>query len=244
MNSVQSNEEESIIFTGEGLSHDRMVLALISDEAKPVFSMNSRLYALGNLKRTVTHAEGNVIYKVGDETFVEFIKHFGLEIRGMPEGEVGRAEILSSVPVVIEANNFVEGYGNLPIVRCVVGIDLETGAGIMGGGVPQGSIISVVVSSKNDLEITARESAPCIASRMKKNEDEGYEYSLILICSCVTRFLSAFDKNMEVDTFIKNLPMDIPLIGLYCHGEICPVYVGDDKLLNFAHNYSFAVLAI
>ena len=242
--SSQDENSTSVVFTGDGTSSDQMALVLISGDVKPVFSVKSRLCAIGNIKRTVTHSEDNVIYKVGEQTFVEFIKQFGLEIGSAKDGEDSYAEIISMVPIMIEVNNYIEGFKDVSRVRTIVGLDLEKGSGVMAGEVPQGSTISAVVANTNDLGFAVQDAIVDITSKMKKNEDNGYEYSLLLVVSCASRFIMLGNKNMEADILAKDLPQNVPFCGLYVFGEICPIVSSDDRVLNHAHNYSFTIMAI
>ena len=242
--SSQDDDCGSMVFTGDGLSADRMAMVLISDAAKPVFSVNSRLCALGNMKRTITHSEGNVIYKVGEQTFVDFIKQFGLEFGKVIDGEESLADVISMVPLMIELDTPAD-FGKVPVVRTIMGFDMERGSGYMGGAVPQGSTVSAAMSNTKDLEITAHAGVSEIKSRMKKHEDNGYEYSLIMVVSCATRFIMLGNKNLEAEIIASGIPKGLSFCGLYCFGEICPIFADDDdRFMNVTHNYSFAIMAI
>jgi hypothetical protein len=233
---------KTAIYCLDTAASDRMVLLLISGAIKPVMSVKNSLNALANLKRTVTDAKGSEIYRVGDDTFVNFLKCFGLNV-GKFVTSRERARFFTSYPLLIEHPENEDADG-VKVVRTLHDINHETGSGIAIGEVPQGSVISVGILQKSDIEISTRNSIEDLIRKMKINEDDGYKYSTVLAISCVARYyVMAEDNTIEVDAFRKGMSGDISLSGFYSFGEICPISIRG-KTKNAVHNESLVLLAM
>ncbi|MDR1137543.1 MAG: FIST C-terminal domain-containing protein [Synergistaceae bacterium] len=221
---------------------DKMALLLISGAIKPVMTAKNCLGFLTNIKRTVTSSKGNEIYKVGDDTFVRFMERFGLDVAKFAVSEE-KLTFFTSYPLLVEH----PGSGatdETPIVRTLHGVNPETGSGTTIGEVPQGSVISVGILQKEDIEVSAQNSIEDLLGKMKRNEDEGYRYSMVFAISCLARYyIMTGDSDIEADALRKRLPREIALSGFYSFGEICPTSI-QGRVRNAAHNESLVLLAL
>jgi hypothetical protein len=231
------------VYCGDSAASDRMTLLLMSGNIKPVMTVKNSLGALANLKRTVTESKGSVVYKVGDDSFVEFLRRFGLDVEKLANPDE-KTISFTTYPLLIE-NTGGENPDGIPVVRTLHGVDLEAGTGTAIGEVPQGSVISVGILQPKDIEKSSYDSIKDLAEKMAAGKAEGYEYSTVFAISCVARYYVMANKNtLEADILRKELPQGLSMSGYYSFGEICPTSVRSGKAMNAAHNESLVLLAL
>ncbi|MDR0651770.1 MAG: FIST C-terminal domain-containing protein [Synergistaceae bacterium] len=231
------------VYCGDSASSDRMTLLLMSGNVKPVMTVKNSLGALTNLKRTVTESKGNVVYKVGDDSFVEFLRRFGLDVEKLANPDE-KTISFTTYPLLIE-NTEGENPDGIPVVRTLHGVDLEEGTGTAIGEVPEGGIISVGILQPKDIEKSSQDSIRDLTEKMAAGEAEGYKYSMVFAVSCVGRYYVMANKNtLETDILRHELPQGLSMSGYYSFGEICPTSVRSGKAANAAHNESLVLLAL
>lgn len=234
---------ENLVFHGDGVSTDRLVLLLISGAVKPVFSVKNKLSTLAEIKPTVTRAENNTIYEVGGQTFVDFLRQFGLDVEKIANAEDKTASF-TAYPLMLEMEHH-NNYDGVPIVRTIHNIDMETGAGTAIGEVPQGCTLSLGALKTQDIAFPAQSSIDDITKKMKEFEQQGYHYSTLFVVSCMGHYFVMANKNtLEADILTQKLPSGMSMCGFYSFGEICPTSVANGKATNAAHNKSLVILAI
>ncbi|MDR1651182.1 MAG: FIST C-terminal domain-containing protein [Synergistaceae bacterium] len=234
----------TIIYCGDTAYGDRMAVVLVSGAVKPVMTVKNSLGALANLKRTVTSSKNNVVYKVGDDTFVRFLEQFGLDVEKLANPEE-RTTSFTTYPLLVEGTGTEETDG-IPVVRTIHGVDLETGSGTAIGEIPEGATLSVGVLHPDDIKNSTLSSAEDIVKQMKENERDGYRYSMVFGVSCVARYYVMASRNtLEADVLKSGLPEDLALFGYYSFGEICPTSApASGPARNAAHNESLVLLAL
>jgi hypothetical protein len=231
------------IYCGDAVYNNRACLVLIGGEAKPVFTVKNRLGLLVDIKRTVTSSKENIIYRVGDQTFVEFLTQLGLDVKRIAAAS-DASESFNAYPLLVKMPDD-ESDDDLSIIRAVNGVDLETGAGIAIGEVPEGSIISPGIVKLDDIRRTAQSNISELIDKMKENETRGYEYSQFFAISCLGRYYAlGGKKSSEAAVLLEGLPPGVPMVGFYGYGEICPKSVKNSRAANAAHNESIAIMAI
>ncbi|MDR1944388.1 MAG: FIST C-terminal domain-containing protein [Synergistaceae bacterium] len=232
------------VYCGDTAASDRLTVLLASGAIKPVTTVKNYVSALqSGLKRTVTSAKDNVIYEVGNRTFVEFLEEFGLDAAKLANPE-GKTTSFTTYPLLVEKPG-IENPDGIPVVRTLHGVDLGSGSGTAIGEVPEGSVLSIGALNAEDIETSTRNSTHDLLEKMKQNEDDGYRYSTVFAVSCVARYyVMAARNNLEADALRSSLPSGLSVSGFYSFGEICPTSVRDGKALNAAHNESLVLLAI
>jgi hypothetical protein len=232
------------IYCGDTAAGDRLAVLLASGEIKPVLSVKNHIGTLiSGLKRTVTSAKDNVVHRVGNETFVEFLAEFGLDPSKLADPNE-KTTSFTTYPLLIERTD-VPNPDGVPVVRTLHGVDLNSGSGTAIGEVPQDATLSIGVLEADDIETSARNSTKDLLEKMGQNEADGYKYSTVFAVSCVARYYVMAEKNtLEANVLKDDLSSDLSLSGFYSFGEICPTSVSSGKALNAAHNESLVLLAI
>jgi len=220
---------------------DRLGLLLIGGAAKPLFSTKIVLSNVAEQKRTVTQAKDNVIYRVGDVTFVEYLKSIGLMVEA----------VLSEDNTLVFVSNplLVEGTGadddGVPMVRTLHALDMECGSGTAIGKVPQGSILSVGQLRREDIQLSARACIEDLLHQIRESKADGYKYSTILCATCIGRFMIMVpDSGLEGEILTGAIGRDYTLSGFYGYGELCPTSMRNGAASNKAHNESITMCAL
>ncbi|MDR1132593.1 MAG: FIST C-terminal domain-containing protein [Synergistaceae bacterium] len=231
------------VYCGDSAASDRMTLVLLSGNVKPVMTVKNSLGVLANLKRTVTGSKDNVIYKVGDDSFVEFLKRFGLDVEKLANPDE-KTTSFATYPLLIEKTG-EENPDGIPVVRTLHGVNLEEGSGTAVGEVPEGCVISVGILLPKDIEKSSSDSVQDLLEKMAAGESEGYRYSTVFAISCVARYYVMAPRNtLEADVLRRKLPRELSMSGYYSFGEVCPTSVRQGKAMNAAHNESLVLLAL
>ncbi|MCL2565723.1 MAG: FIST C-terminal domain-containing protein [Defluviitaleaceae bacterium] len=230
---------QKTFFNGQAFARG-LVFLLLSGDIKPVFAMNHHFGTKVEKKGMITKSTGNLVQRVGDQTFKEYVS----SIVPVPDEELVIYHF-QSTPFVMELPDFEKD--EQPVVRALVTVDHENGAGSFLSKMPEGSMIYLNEFQRNELRESCKEALSNITKRM--DENKGYKYSMMFISTCNARHLLMADaKNLESDILSEYLgpfPAELNAMGFYGFGEICPTGKrADGTAKNRFHNISFAVCAI
>ena len=222
------------IFCGEAYP-DRLVLLAIGGNLRPVFSVNNVTTVDADRKRKVTKARGNVVYRVGEQSFTDYLREVGLPVDNLTEGNTTITFV--SNPLLLESAR--EGYS---FVRTLHEINPEEGSGTAIGQIPEGATISVCLLQRAEIEQSAKAGMKRLKEKMAAAGGDGYSYSTVLAVSCIGRYLLMLpNKSAEVDSLLSEFPEGLTLCGFYSYGELGPQ--GTSGAQNFAHNESLIFCA-
>lgn len=237
MGGVASDDYEYVsarVFLSGREYRDSIVIANISGEVKPLFSIRHVTSRFAERIRRVTDARENIVYTVGDETFVRYLEGFGLK---------------TDVPDVLLAFNPYpmmlsrDGDDEVPLMRHITGLDLERGSGSCVGDVPVGAKANICLLNKKDLITSCRESLNALLAMAA--EEKGHAYSTIFCISCCGRaLLLGEDSDAEGKVLVELVPEGLTLSGAYCFGELCPTRYKDTRAVNRFHNCSITFCMI
>ncbi|MDR1430442.1 MAG: FIST C-terminal domain-containing protein [Spirochaetaceae bacterium] len=207
---------------------DALVLAGIRGNVHPVFSLRHVTSRFAERIRRVVKADRNVVYRVGDETFVQYLEGFGLKT------DVEDPLLaFTSYPMMLTR----EEQDETPLMRHISALNLKDGTGTFFGDVPAGTLANICLVNKEDVMAACRESMKALLDEGKKQD--GYEYTAILCISCCGRaMILGSDSGAEGRILSEMLPPGLTLSGAYCLGEICPVLRKDGEVSNRFHNCS------
>lgn len=222
------------VFLSGRVFKDSIVIVSVSGNLKPLFSLRHVTSRFAERIRRVTNAQDNIVYTVGNETFVEYLQSFGLKT-DIPDVQMA----FNSYPMMLTQDNNDE----VPLMRHIVGLNLEEGSGTCVGDVPIGAQANICLLKKEDLIASCRESMNALLDIMAEQKD--YEYSTIFCISCCGRaLLLGADSIAEGQALTELMPEGLTLAGTYCYGELCPTHYKDGIAINRYHNCSFALCII
>lgn len=230
-----TGDQNLTIFGGEACP-DRLVILAMSGNLRPVFSINNVTSVDADRKRKVTKAKGNVVYRVGDQSFTDYLREVGLPVDNLTEGNTTITFVAN--PLLLE--NSQAGYS---FVRTLHEINLKEGSGTAIGQIPEGATISVCLLQRGEIEQAAKAGMKYLSGKMAAAQGDGYRYSAVLAVSCIGRHLLMLPtKNAEVNGLLSEFPEGLALTGFYSYGELGPQ--GAAEAQNFAHNESLILCAI
>ena len=217
-----------------------LVFLLVSGNVKPVFSMEHHFGAKMGKKSVITKSTGNLVEKVNDHTFKDFLA----SMVPVPDETVVISHF-ESTPFSVELPDHEKGEE--PVVRVLCTIDHKTGAGGFISKMYEGSTLWMNISERKNLNESCKGAMSGLIKKMAENE--GYEYSMVFIATCAGRHLVMGDvKTLESDIVTEKLSAsspDLNAAGFYAFGEMCPTGTrAGGAAKNRFHNFSFAVCAI
>ncbi|MDR1083000.1 MAG: FIST C-terminal domain-containing protein, partial [Coriobacteriales bacterium] len=226
--------ERARVFLSGAEYKDSIVLICLWGEVRPTFSIRHVTSRFAERIRRVVNAKDNVVYQVGDETFVEYLEGFGLRT-DVPDPLVA----FTSYPMMLTR----EGEDETPLMRHIAALDLESGAGTFIADVPTGALANICLINRDDIKVSARESMDALLEKMKEQPD--YEYSTVFCISCCGRaVILGSDSDAEGSILVETLPANMALAGSYCLGELCPTRYVDGVATNRFHNCSITFCAL
>ncbi len=234
-------QHQKTFYNGE-MYRGGLQFVLITGNVRPVFAMEHRFGGGVERKGIITKSSGNMVERVGDKTFKEFVS----EMTPVPNDEMV-IFYFQSTPFIMELPDYEES--EQPVVRALCTIDHATGAGGFLSKMPEGSRLSINVLQRENLAESCNGTLDRLIEGMKQSAaSTGYEYSLILISTCNARHLLMGDeKKLEANIVTDKLSVlgpEVGAMGLYAFGEVCPtISSGEGKAKNRFHNVSFAVCA-
>ena len=207
---------------------DCLVLAGLWGNVRPVFAIRHVTSRFAERIRRVTEAEHNIVRKVGDESFIQYLQGFGLKT------DVDDALLaFTSYPMMLRQGE----EGETPVMRHILSLNQADGSGSFFGDVPVGAQANICLITKADIAKACRESMQALLDEGKAQS--GYAYSTILCITCCGRsMILGSDADAEGRILAEMLPAGLVLSGAYCLGEICPTRYANGQATNRFHNCS------
>ncbi len=223
--------ERARVFLSGREYKDSMVAVGIFGQVRPVFAMRHVTSRFAERIRRVTRAEGNVVYQVGDESFVDYLRGFGLNTE-VPDPLLA----FTSYPMMLSRKESDE----TPLMRHIASLNPVDGSGVFLGNVPVGAQANICLISKENLAEACRESMQSLLrAASEQSAATGYEYSAIFCISCCGRaIILGREADAEGRILTELLPEGLSLAGAYCLGELCPTQWEEGRVCNRFHNCS------
>jgi hypothetical protein len=231
-----AGDENLTVFNGSVFSN-RLVMIAVGGGVRPVFSVQNVIGGDVERKRKVTRASDNVVYQVGNESFTDYLRSFGLPVEELVHGN--NTITFVSNPLLLESS---EKEAEFSFARTLHEINLEEGSGTAIGMIPEGAMLSICALERDQIEKAAAEGVRILKGKMAQAQGEGYVYSTVLAVSCFGRHLLMLpNSDAEVRRLLEEFPEGPALSGFYGYGEIGPQ--GAERTQNFAHNESLVLCA-
>lgn len=229
--------DSTYVFTNEGVSQNRGVMMVVSGNVRPIFTTEHSTTLTTNLHKTVTKAEGTVVYELDGRPVTDFIREMGLIT---DKTQV----ILDFLGTPFLASQKTSDGDEIDTLRCLGVIDHENHSCGYIGRIDEGSELNMVLISKEDIEASVKMAFDEILEKISQSGD--YAYSSIFCSSCAARYcLLVADKNAEGRAYEGRLPEGLNVQGVYIYGEFCPAKgKKNGRLYNVLSNETFTILAI
>lgn len=221
------------VFCNDREGNAAQVFVLITGEINPkVISVNS-ISGKANFSYEVTESEGNCIYRLGNDTFLDVLDKVGMSS--------DKVEVLNDYihsPFIISVDK--PNGANIEVLRSLLVLDHEKKSGGFLGGIPKDCTLEVGLINVDGVKNSVQKAFEELNEWLK---EDGKNCTTILCSSCAGRFL-ALGNNVkaEAESYQGILPKDISLMGMYSFGEYCPM--GEENWCNVFHNSTFTILCI
>ena len=161
-------------------------------------------------QRIITKSDGNILYELDGEPALDlYEKYLGDEAADLPASGL-------LFPLQISESN-VE---NSETTRTILNINREDKSLIFAGNMPEGAVAQLMKATHEGLVAGAEQAALEAVEQQAAGQ-------LALMITCVGRRLVMKQRTEEeVDAAGRVLGQDMPRIGFYSYGEICPRIVG------------------
>jgi hypothetical protein len=175
--------------------------------------------------RTITRAEGNVLYELDGRSALDLYKtYLGEHAAQLP----GSALLF---PIVV-----TEPEGGQGVVRTVLSVDEQAKSMTFAGDIPQGGTAQLMKTNVDDLVDGATAAAEASLSGLGDTRPD-----LALLVSCVGRKLVMKQRvEEEVEAIRDVFGADTKIAGFYSYGELCPFSKGQECRL---HNQTMTITA-
>lgn len=182
--------------------------------------------------RKITKSENNIIHTInGQKASYIYEDYFGQESKNLMNSQFDQMSILYPLGIFIDRTNEY-------LLRNVFGI-LPDGSILCQGAVPQGAEVHIMIGNKESCKQAAIK-----AAQEAQNGLGGLQPSLLIILeSMVRQKLFGRYAYQEINE-IKNVFGDVPIIGMYTHGEIYPFQDTENMKKIHTQNESIVILAI
>ncbi len=176
--------------------------------------------------RTITRAEGNVLYELDGHSALELYKTY----LGDHAAQLPASGLL--FPIVVTAAQGGEG-----VVRTVLSVNEQDGSMTFAGDIPQGGTAQLMKTNVDDLVDGATAAAEASLTGLGGRRPE-----LALLVSCVGRKLVMKQRvEEEVEAIRDIFGADTKITGFYSYGEIAPFRQGGECRL---HNQTMTITAL
>ncbi len=206
-------------FCGREVVNDAVPVLLVAGELVVSHGVASGWTPIGK-PAPVTEVAGNVLLRVGDQTAIEFYRHF-LGPHLMPSGEYPLAVLV----------------GDQFYLRAPQEFDLERGSVTYAGTIPDGAMVQVTTAKRDDvIEATKSSVDRAIAGYGGENPRAA------LVVSCAARKQLLGTRTPEEFTLLQGSAIgNLPFCGFYAYGEVSPVHAGEAPHF---HNETFITLLL
>lgn len=173
-------------------------------------------------RRRITRAHGNVLFELDGRPALDLYKRYlGDEARSLPGSAL-------HFPLLV----WDPADPSSAVVRTVLAIDSRQQSLTFAGSVPEGHSAQLMRSTLERLA-----SGAANAARLARSRNEQAE--LALLVSCIGRRLVMGQRfEAEIDAVQEALGRQLPFLGFYSYGEICPSTIDGPPLL---HNETMTI---
>lgn len=178
-------------------------------------------------RRLVTHSSGNILYELDGQPALALYKRY--------LGE--RAADLPATGLLFPLQLLADKDTQSGLVRTILAVDEQRQSLTFAGDIPQGHYVRLMKASHAALVGGAGAAAERTA-QARVSRPPGF----VLMVSCVGRKIVMGQRiEEEVDAVLATLGTEVPAVGFYSYGEICPAGTAPGCDL---HNQTMTITAV
>jgi hypothetical protein len=220
-----TNFAETLVISPEAAGPQRVAaVGLYGDDLRVGYASMGGWSPFGPV-RTITRAEGNVLYELDGHSALDLYKTY----LGDHAAQLPASGLL--FPIVV-----TEAQGGEGVVRTVLSVNEQDKSMTFAGDIPQGGTAQLMKTNVDDLVDGATAAAEASLTGLGGKRPE-----LALLVSCVGRKLVMKQRvEEEVEAIRDIFGADTKIAGFYSYGELCPFREGGDCRL---HNQTMTITA-
>ena len=221
-----TNFAETWVVAGDGAGPQRVAaIGLYGDDLRVGYGSMGGWEPFGPV-RTITRAEGNVLYELDGRSALDLYKtYLGDHANQLPSSAL-------LFPIVV-----TEPDGGQGVVRTVLAVDEQQKSMTFAGDIPQGGTAQLMKTNVDDLVDGATAAAEASLRGLGDARPD-----LALLVSCVGRKLVMKQRvEEEVEAIRDVFGEDTKITGFYSYGELCPFSQGEECRL---HNQTMTITAL
>jgi hypothetical protein len=215
-------QRPSFQFSNDQVVENGVAILLLSGSFAFSYAVGTGLRGIGP-RGTVTRSDYGVIHEIDGRPAADFIAGY---IDAAGPSTYGN-------PLAVRPEGSTEPY-----LRVMIRQDPDTGAVFVPGQVPAGSSVQITTASTDEIVDATGDTIRRAVEAFPAAATPG---GALLFSCAVRRFLLGTRTSQEVAEARALLPPDLPLVGMYCGGEIAPV---DDSHTSRFLNETFVALLL
>jgi hypothetical protein len=221
-----TNFAETWVVAGDGAGPQRVAaIGLYGDDLRVGYGSMGGWQPFGPV-RTITRAEGNVLYELDGRSALDLYKTY----LGDHADQLPSSALL--FPIVVTEPESGQG-----VVRTVLAVDEQQKSMTFAGDIPHGGTAQLMKTNVDDLVDGATAAAEASLQGLGDARPD-----LALLVSCVGRKLVMKQRiEEEIEAIRDVFGADTKFAGFYSYGELCPFSQGEECRL---HNQTMTITAL
>lgn len=239
MSSDDFSFDDCRVFCDNEIREHGVAMILVSGNIRPIIEYEFSVSEEASFSAIITEAKDNIIYKLGDKTFVEAVREAGILI----SNENSFNDCIGTPFILTYINEFGD---ELTVMRSLVYVN-EDGSATFKGRTPVGARVHIGLINRTDVHNSVAKVIKSCYKQACNNTDNGeYQYSTVIMISCASRLMTfANDIEFEANEYVMGVPDTLSIGGIYSFGEVCPTK-GDmtGRIYNTFLNSTFTLLVL
>lgn len=186
-------------------------------------------YTLFGSERTVTRVDGVKIREIdGQPAMTAYLDALGPRASELPAAMIEH-------PLGIVGVRGDEHRETTPLIRIVFAVKPEEGALVVGADIEEGTVLRMTRGSRDELLAAAASACRQVAARSPRP-------SAAFVFDCISRKVVLGTRyKEEIRAAFAVIPDDVPKIGFYTFGEVCPV---EGVAMHHESTFTLALLTV
>ncbi len=182
--------------------------------------------------RFITEASGNIIKSIDQKKAVAIYEDFFGAQQQLPTTLIDQLAILYPLGIALPEERHY-------LIKNPIGVGSD-GSLTCQGEIPEDSEVHIMISNKD-----ACRQAAILAAQQVKEQLGDREPKLLLIFESLGRHkLLGRSAHQEIQAIKNILGYEVPIFGMYCHGEVAPMINADNTRKVLLQNKSIVILGI
>lgn len=182
--------------------------------------------------RQITLSRGNMVFEIDGAPAANLYEEYLAQDISELKKQLKRISILYPLGIYLSGE---DEY----LLRNISSVQ-DNGSLFFQGDVPQGSIIRLMIGTKESCLVATRQAAEEAKIGLKK----GIEYFVLVFDSVSRYMLLGREAAKELEIIKEVFGSDTPIIGLYTYGEHAPLKAIDYQGRTYFHNQTITILSI